>query len=233
MEPRRYSTPGYCRKGCGSVLSKAYALPRKATAHTDNNQVLRSFTRRAFAQRIALGYLAARNGQRRTRRISAERVKTNAVRLLDQLKVPYQLREYEVDPTDLSAETVARKIGMPADQVFKTLVVFGDRNGVCLAVIPGDSELDLKALAKVSGDRKIELAPLKDLQPLTGYVRGGVTALACKKDYPVYVDETVILFEEISISAGVRGTQILLNPSDYLALTKATPGEIAKSKQRT
>jgi Cys-tRNA(Pro)/Cys-tRNA(Cys) deacylase len=115
-------------------------------------------------------------------------MKTNAVRLLDELKIPYELREYEVDPADLSAETVAQKIGLPAEQVFKTLVVKGGRNGVCLAVIPGDTELDLKALAKISGDRKLELAPLKEVQPLTGYVRGGVTALALKKDYPVYLD---------------------------------------------
>src|SRR5579884_1012488 len=114
-------------------------------------------------------------------------MKTNAIRLLDTLRIPYELREYEVDPEDLSAETVARKIGLPPEQVFKTLVAKGDRNGVCLAVVPGDAELDLKALAKVSGDRKIELVPLKEVLPVTGYVRGGVTALACKKDYPVYL----------------------------------------------
>jgi Cys-tRNA(Pro)/Cys-tRNA(Cys) deacylase len=158
-------------------------------------------------------------------------MKTNAVRLLDDLKIPYELREYEVDPNDLSAETVARKIGLPAEQVFKTLVVKGDRNGVSLAVIPGDAELDLKALAKLTADRKMELAPLKEVQPLTGYVRGGVTALASKKAYPVYLDETAILFDTISISAGVRGTQILLRPEHYLRAVHATLGEIAKPKQ--
>jgi Cys-tRNA(Pro)/Cys-tRNA(Cys) deacylase len=158
-------------------------------------------------------------------------VKTNAVRLLDQLKVAYQLREYDVDTEDLSAETVARKIGMPAEQVFKTLVSRGDRNGVCLAVIPGNLELDLKALAKLSGDRKMELVPLKEVQPLTGYIRGGVTALACKKEYPVYVDETASLFDVISVSAGLRGTQILLKPEDYLRVVKGRTGEIAKPKQ--
>ncbi len=117
-------------------------------------------------------------------------MKTNAVRMLDELKVPYELREYEVDPEDLSAETVARKIGMDLQQVFKTLVARGDREGVCLAVVPGNAELNLKALAKLTGDRKMEMVPLKEVQPLTGYIRGGVTALACKKDYPVYIDET-------------------------------------------
>lgn len=160
-------------------------------------------------------------------------MKTNAVRLLDDLKIPYELREYPVDPDDLSAETVARKIGMPPPQVFKTLVVKGDRNGVCLAVIPGDAELDLKALAKLTGDRKMELAPLKEVQPLTGYIRGGVTALACKKDYPVYVDETAILFDAISISAGLRGTQIVVNPDDYLRITNAALGEIGKPKAQS
>ena len=108
--------------------------------------------------------------------------KTNAVRLLDQLDVHYELREYEVDPNDLTAESVALKIGMPSEQVFKTLVAKGDRHGVCLAVIPGDAELNLKSLATAAGDRKSQLVPMKELQPLTGYVRGGVTALAGKRD---------------------------------------------------
>lgn len=156
--------------------------------------------------------------------------KTNAVRLLDQLGVNYELREYEVYPDDLSAETVAAKVGLPAEQVFKTLVARGDRNGICLAVIPGDSEVNLKALASASSDRKIHLVPMKDLLGLTGYVRGGVTALAGKKDYPVYVDETVELFDVVSISAGTRGLQILLSPGDYLRVTKATVANIAESK---
>lgn len=158
-------------------------------------------------------------------------MKTNAIRLLDTLQIPYDLREYEVDPEDLSAETVADKIGLPPEQVFKTLVAKGDRNGVCLAVVPGNTELDLKLLAKISGDRKIELAALKEVQPLTGYIRGGVTALACKKEYPVYLDETALLFDVISISAGVRGTQILLKPEDYIRTVQATTGEIAKGKE--
>jgi Cys-tRNA(Pro)/Cys-tRNA(Cys) deacylase len=156
--------------------------------------------------------------------------KTNAARLLDQMGIHYELREYDVDPDDLAAETVAAKIGLPAEQVFKTLVARGDRNGICMAVIPGNAELDLKALAAASGDRKIQLAPAKELQALTGYIRGGVTALAGKKDYPVYVDETIELFDIISISAGMRGLQILLAPSDYLMATEARLTSLAHPK---
>lgn len=156
--------------------------------------------------------------------------KTNAVRLLDQLKIRYELREYEVDPEDLAAETVAAKIGLPAEQVFKTLVARGDRNGISMAVIPGDSELDLKGLAAATGDRKIQMVPVKEIQGLTGYIRGGVTALAGKKDYPVYADETIELFDVISVSAGVRGLQILLAPADYLRATGATVAALAQAK---
>jgi Cys-tRNA(Pro)/Cys-tRNA(Cys) deacylase len=125
---------------------------------------------------------------------------------------------------------VAAKIGLPAEQVFKTLVARGDRTGVLLAVVPGNAELDLKALARLTGDRKVDTVPLKEVQPLTGYIRGGVTALAAKKDYPVWVDETLELFDVISISAGVRGTQLLLSPADYLrALRTAQVGDIAKA----
>ncbi len=157
-------------------------------------------------------------------------MKTNAVRLLDNLGISYELREYAVDPEDLAAETVAAKIRCPPEQVFKTLLARGDRNGPCFAVIPGNSELDLKALAKLSGDRKVDLVNLKELQPLTGYIRGGVTVLGAKKEYPVYADETIELWEVISVSAGVRGTQILIAPADYLRVTNATVGEIARAK---
>jgi Cys-tRNA(Pro)/Cys-tRNA(Cys) deacylase len=156
--------------------------------------------------------------------------KTNAARLLDQIGVRYELREYEVDPEDLAAEAVAAKIGLPPAQLFKTLVAQGDQNGICMAVIPGDTELDLKALAAASGDRKIHLVPVKELQKLTGYIRGGVTALAAKKAYPVYADKSIELFDAISISAGVRGLQILLAPTDYLTVAKATLAAIALSK---
>lgn len=157
-------------------------------------------------------------------------MKTNATRILDDLGVAYTMREYEVDPEDLSAETVAAKVGLPAEQVFKTLVVRGDRGGVYLAVIPGNAELDGKALAKQTGDRRVELVALREVQPLTGYIRGGVTALGGKRSYPVYADETMELFDVISISAGVRGTQILLAPSDYLRITHAIVVAIATTK---
>jgi Cys-tRNA(Pro)/Cys-tRNA(Cys) deacylase len=157
-------------------------------------------------------------------------MKTNAARLLDSLAISYELRDYEVDPEDLSAETVARKIGLPPEQVFKTLVVRGDRTGVLFAVVPGDAELDPKALARVTGDRKAEVVPLREVTPLTGYVRGGVTALAGRKDYPVFVDETVDLFDVISVSAGVRGTQLVLAPGDYLRAVCGTLGAISKPK---
>jgi Cys-tRNA(Pro)/Cys-tRNA(Cys) deacylase len=156
--------------------------------------------------------------------------KTNAIRLLERLGVTFALREYEVDPDDLAAETVARKVGLPADQVFKTLVARGDKQGVCLAVVPGDAQLDLKALARATGDKKIDTVPLKEVEPLTGYIRGGVTALACKRNYPVYIDETAGLFDVISISAGLRGLQVLLAPDDYIRVTGARVVPIARDK---
>jgi len=157
-------------------------------------------------------------------------MKTNAVRVLDTLGVRYELREYEVDPGALDAETVARQIGLPAEQVFKTLVVRGDRHGICLVVLPANAELDARALARLTGDRKAELVPLKQVQPLTGYIRGGVTALAPKREYPVFVDETAELFDVIAVSAGVRGTQVLLAPADYLAAIHGTVGPIARTR---
>jgi Cys-tRNA(Pro)/Cys-tRNA(Cys) deacylase len=157
-------------------------------------------------------------------------VKTNAARLLDSLGVPYELRDYDVDPEDLSAETVAAKVGLPPEQVFKTLVARGDRTGVLMAVVPGNAELDLKALARLSGDRKVDTVPLKELQPLTGYIRGGVTALGGKKTYPVFVDETLELFDVVAVSAGVRGTQLVLAPADYLRVTQGKVGPISRDK---
>ncbi len=161
--------------------------------------------------------------------------KTNAARLLDQMGIRYELREYEADPNDLAAETVAAKIGLPAEQVVKTLVARvegkSDRNGIVMAVIPGDQELNLKALAAAAGERKIQLVPVKELQALTGYIRGGVTALAAKRDFPVCVDETIELFDIVSISAGVRGLQILIAPGDYLRATKGTIAALAEPKK--
>ncbi len=156
--------------------------------------------------------------------------KTNACRILDSLGVHYSLREYPVDPDDLSAENVAAKVGLPAEQVFKTLAVKGDCNGVAVAVIPGNYELDFKALAQLTGDRKVEMLPLKEVQSVTGYIRGGVTALGMKKEYPVFVDETIELWDTVSVSAGHRGLQIIIAPADYLSATHATVGEISHEK---
>jgi Cys-tRNA(Pro)/Cys-tRNA(Cys) deacylase len=164
--------------------------------------------------------------------------KTNAARRLDQMGIPYELREYEVDPDDLTAEAVAAKIGLPPGQVFKTLVARpersqdrnNDRNGVVMAVIPGDQELNLKALAAAAGERKLQLVAVKELQGLTGYIRGGVTALAPKRDFPVFIDETIELFDVVSISAGIRGLQILIAPADYLRATKGNVAAIGQPK---
>lgn len=157
-------------------------------------------------------------------------MKTNAVRILDNLNIKYELVNYDVDPEDLTAQTVAQKVGLPVEQVFKTLALLGEKTGVILAVIAGDAQLDLKATAKISGNKAVEMVPLKDVQKHTGYIRGGVTALACKKDYPVFVDEDMLYHEVVSVSAGVRGTQIFLNPEDYVNATKATVGKIALLK---
>ncbi len=156
--------------------------------------------------------------------------KTNAVRALDRLKFTYELRGYEVDPDDLTAESVAAKVGLPAAQVFKTLVVRGDRSGVFFAVVPGDAELDKKAVARVTGDSKADTVSLKEVQPLTGYIRGGVTVFAAKKDYPVVLDESALGYAVISVSAGVRGTQIFLDPKDYARAAKARTGSISRAK---
>src|SRR5688572_30881756 len=136
-------------------------------------------------------------------------MKTNAARLLDSLGISYEVREYEVDPDDLAAESVARKVGLPPEQVFKTLVARGDKHGVCFAVVPGDQQLDLKALATLTGDKKIETVALKEVQPLTGYIRGGVTALAAKKSCPGFADESIEVCAVSSLSIGVRVAQII------------------------
>lgn len=154
--------------------------------------------------------------------------KTNAARYLDSLEIQYEIREYEVDPEEFSALVVAEKIGLPAEQVFKTLLCVTAERGHVFAVVPGDAELDFKKLAAAARTRKAEMVSLKDVQPLTGYVRGGVTVFGAKKDFPVYVDETVELFDVISVSAGTRGVQVLLSPADYLRASKATVADLTK-----
>jgi len=154
--------------------------------------------------------------------------KTNAARVLDSLGIRYEIREYEVDPEEFSALVVAEKIGLPAEQVFKTLLcVTSDREHV-FAVVPGDAELDFRKLAAAAGTRKVEMVSLKEVQPLTGYVRGGVTVFGAKKSFPVYVDETLELFEMISVSAGLRGVQVLLSPAEYLRASKGTVADLTR-----
>jgi Cys-tRNA(Pro)/Cys-tRNA(Cys) deacylase len=156
-------------------------------------------------------------------------VKTNAARLLDKLAIPYDTREYDVDPEDLTAINVARKIGMPPDQVFKTLLCrLGDGEYV-FAAVPGDSELDLKKLATAADAKKAELASLKDVEPLTGYIRGGVTVMGAKKAYRAFVDEAVEMFDTISVSAGMRGMQLLLAPADYIRAAAAEIADLTKA----
>jgi len=155
--------------------------------------------------------------------------KTNAARVLDGLGIFYEMRAYEVDPDDLSAPSVAKKIGLPVEQVFKTLVTRASDGEHFFAVVPGDVELDLKKLAVVAGVRKVELAALKDVEPLTGYIRGGVTVLAAKKGFPAFADETIELFDLISVSAGQRGLQLVLSPEDYLRASGAMLADLTKS----
>ncbi|MGZ3615226.1 MAG: Cys-tRNA(Pro) deacylase [Thermodesulfobacteriota bacterium] len=156
--------------------------------------------------------------------------KTNAARHLDDLKINYKLVEYEIDETDLSAESVARKVGLPPEQVFKTLVARGDKTGVLMTCIPGTAELDLKAIAGVSGNKKVEMVPVKEIQPLTGYIRGGVSPIGAKKHYPIFFDQSATRFPFISISAGARGSQIFISPGDLIRVLNMTVCEIARGE---
>jgi Cys-tRNA(Pro)/Cys-tRNA(Cys) deacylase len=160
-------------------------------------------------------------------------MKTNAARILEGLSIAYTLQEYEVDPEDLSAINVARKIGLPVEQVFKTLLILTGPDQYAFAVLPGNAELDFKKLARAAGARKTEMVSLKDVQPLTGYIRGGVTVFGAKKDFPVFADETIELFDLISVSAGQRGVQILLSPQDYLRAAHATVADLTKEQARS
>jgi Cys-tRNA(Pro)/Cys-tRNA(Cys) deacylase len=154
-------------------------------------------------------------------------MKTNGARFLESLKIPFEIREYEVDPEDVSAIAVAKKVGMPPEQVFKTLLTTGGPGVYAFAVIPGDAELDFKKLARAAGLRKSEMVSLKEVQPVTGYIRGGVTVFGAKKAFPVYIDETAILFDTISVSAGTRGAQLILKPDDYLRAAEALDVPVA------
>ena len=155
-------------------------------------------------------------------------MKTIAARILDQMNIAYELRAYEVNEDELDAVTVAHKVGMPPEAVFKTLVARGDKHGIVMALVAADAELDLKKLATVTGNKKIELVAVKELQGLTGYIRGGVSPLGAKKKFPVFIDETAILHERISLSAGQRGLQIIMSPTDLEQATDATLAAISK-----
>jgi Cys-tRNA(Pro)/Cys-tRNA(Cys) deacylase len=156
--------------------------------------------------------------------------KTNAARFLDSLKIGYKLCEYEIDESDLSAERVAKKVGLPPEQVFKTLVARGDKTGVLLTCIPGNTELDLKAIAAVSEDKKVEMVHVKEIQQLTGYIWGGVSPIGTKKQYRIFLDESAMKFPFISISAGVRGSQIFISPRDLIEALDIKLCKIARSE---
>lgn len=153
--------------------------------------------------------------------MSQKPAKTNAVRALDTAKVPYRLAPYEVDEDDLSAETVAAKIGMDPAQVYKTLALRGDKTGVLLAVIATPQQLDLKALAAASGNKRCEMLALAEVLPTTGYIRGGVSPIGTKKRFPTYLDVSMQAHAEIACSAGTRGLQVLLAPADLARVTGA------------
>jgi Cys-tRNA(Pro)/Cys-tRNA(Cys) deacylase len=155
-------------------------------------------------------------------------LKTNAARYLDSLSIHYELRDYVITPEEFAATVVAEKIGLPAEQVFKTLLCVTNEREHLFAVIPGSEELDFKKLARACGARKTEMVSLKEVEPLTGYVRGGVTVFGARKAFPAYIDETVQLIDLISVSAGTRGVQVLLSPQDYLRASNATVAALTK-----
>jgi len=154
--------------------------------------------------------------------------KTNAARLLDAKEIGYELTEYEVDENDLSAATLAKKIGQDVEQIFKTLVLRGDKTGVFVAVVPGNAEVDLKKAAKISGNKSCAMVHQKELLGLTGYIRGGCSPLGMKKPYPIYIHETCQLFDSIFVSAGQRGLQLKLNPEDLIRMTNAKVCDLAE-----
>jgi Cys-tRNA(Pro)/Cys-tRNA(Cys) deacylase len=153
--------------------------------------------------------------------------KTNAARLLDKAGVAYKLIPYEFDENDLAASHVADSLGQDIARVFKTLVLHGDRSGYVVCVVPGDGEVDLKALAKVSGNKKVEMIPMKDLLGVTGYIRGGCSPVGMKKRFPTYFHSTALDFDTIYVSAGVRGLQLEISPSDLIAFVCASVADVA------
>ncbi len=154
--------------------------------------------------------------------------KTNAMRILDRAKIPYEIFTYDVDENDLSGTHVADSVGLPYSQVFKTLVAKGDKTGFCVFVIPVDCEIDLKAAASVSGNKRMEMIPVKDLLSVTGYIRGGCSPVGMKKEYPTYFDKSVNAHDTIAVSAGVRGCQLFLNREKLIEFTKAQIKEVIR-----
>jgi Cys-tRNA(Pro)/Cys-tRNA(Cys) deacylase len=155
-------------------------------------------------------------------------VKTNAMRILEKAGISFGTKEYEVDENDLSGEHLANQLGLDCQQVFKTLVVRGEKNGVMVFCIPVNEELDLKKASQIAGDKKIEMVSVKELLGLTGYIRGGCSPIGMKKKYPTFMDETAILFEQIYVSAGVRGAQLIINPEDIAVFTEATLADLVR-----
>ena len=155
--------------------------------------------------------------------------KTNAARLLDQKKIAYELIPYEVDENDLGAQHIADQLGEDINQVFKTLVLKGERMGYFVCVVPGNAEVDLKKAAKVAGDKKCDLIPMKELLPLTGYIRGGCSPIGMKKHFPTFIHESCQNFDYIYVSAGQRGLQFRINPQDLISVAGATVADLVLS----
>lgn len=153
-------------------------------------------------------------------------MKTNVMRQLEKAGIAFRTMEYEVDENDLSGVHVAAQLNQPVEQVFKTLVLKGEKKGYLVCCIPVAEELDLKKVAKAAGEKKVEMLPMKELLPVTGYIRGGCSPVGMKKKFPTYIDETAILFREIAVSAGARGAQVILNPEDLARFTEAEMAEL-------
>jgi len=159
--------------------------------------------------------------------------KTNAARILDRANIEYEIIDYDVDPTELGAERVAEKTGQNVRFVYKTLVLSGDKTGIVVACIPGASELNLKNFANLSGNKKCTMVPMKNIQELTGYIRGGCSPLGMKKDYPIFMDMSALELDYIFISAGIRGKQLKLSPQDLQKVSGASIGAISTFKSQT
>jgi len=156
--------------------------------------------------------------------------KTNAMRLLDQAGISYEVRTYAYDENDLSGLKAAQALNMPPERIYKTLVAQGDKTGYLVCCVAVDREIDLKELALLSGDKRVELIPTKELLPLTGYLRGGCSPLGMKKQWPTYMDEWVVLQDQIAVSAGLRGCQMLLAPDDLIRVTQARLGNLSRPR---